>query len=149
MKADYTTLQSATTNSSYFRVIRAADGQRGTASSGVRFYSTSTTSLFKLFSCENYFGVYDLGFYFSSDTSNTRTFINVPDNVTNVKIVNSTFSIKEAVSGIAISGFLANSLAYVINCFCIGNGAGTGFFFALRGLQVRACCRNPRTRSGP
>jgi hypothetical protein len=52
----------ATTNSSYFRVIRAADGQRGDSTTGVRFEKTGVaadTSIFRI-STEDYTRCHDI-----------------------------------------------------------------------------------------
>jgi len=57
--ADSVVMAGATTNSSYFRVIRGAVGT-ATPSAGVRFTSASTTANFILLSIqENYSGMYD------------------------------------------------------------------------------------------
>ena len=59
---DNTYVSGATTNSSYFRVITAAEGQRGTKTSGVRFEKTfaiNNASIVTL--AENYASLYDVG----------------------------------------------------------------------------------------
>ena len=58
---DTVTVAGATTNSSYFRVIRAASGQRGTPTSGVRFVkSTSDIGIMVIALAESYASVQDI-----------------------------------------------------------------------------------------
>ncbi len=55
---DFVSISGATTNASYFRVIRAASGDEGTFSSGVRFTTSSSFQTFNL--DEEYLCMYDI-----------------------------------------------------------------------------------------
>ena len=67
---DSVIINGATTNANYFRVIRAADGQRGTPTSGVRFEKNVAASGTMIAVTESYCGIYDLGIKITCSTSN-------------------------------------------------------------------------------
>lgn len=71
---DSITLAGATTSASYFRVIRAASGARGTPTSGVRFEKSTTATTYMFWLSENNAAVYDIA---SKLTSSTNSVTNI------------------------------------------------------------------------
>jgi len=141
------TLSGATTNASYFRVIRAASGQRGTPTSGVRFVKTVNTTTV-MFSCgEQNVKIHDIAASVSdSGTTNNLIAIAFLDQTYNTEFVGCTpYSCSGNGTNSAIIGFnlgyYNGSSVKCINCFATGitgNNVQSGGFNAVCGAAGSA-----------
>lgn len=122
---DSVTLAGATTSADYFRVIRAADGQRGTETDGVRFYSAETGSNAFVFKIqEGYTGIYDIAVYWSTDSTYQRIsfyFINC----NYAKAVGCTSIGRGGTNYIQGFWLFDARTVYAINCFAKDSGSGS------------------------
>lgn len=117
--ADTVTMDGATTNSSYFRIIRPAtgEGHNGTPNTGIIF--TSTTSGFNL--SEGYASVYDIAVSLNGNSaSNLFVFDATDTGSPNKRIVGCiAFDSTNAGAG-TITGFITRTdQAYVANCLAL------------------------------
>ncbi|MFZ2125592.1 MAG: hypothetical protein WAV01_03125, partial [Candidatus Saccharimonadales bacterium] len=127
----------ATTNGSYFRVIRAASGQRGTPTIGVRFENNNVVAATYVFTCfENNFSLYDLGI--SVNTTGSYSCVAVRSGQTNIinRFVGLTIYNCTSSGGLAIGlyiGGVPTDTIYVGNCYitnCTGiHAASSGLYF--------------------
>lgn len=136
---DTVTLSGATTSSSYFRVIRAVSGSRGTPTSGVRFEKATTATTYMFWLSENNAQIHDIA---SKLTSSTNS-------VTNINFLcyesgySATFvgctsygSTSTGTSGQShgfVVGYYNGSKYNLINCVALNhNGTTTGSGFYIR-----------------
>ncbi len=64
------TISGSINNANYFRVIRAANGEHGTGTSGVRFYYNDLSANTAMFVLSESVHVYDIAVYFTGTTTN-------------------------------------------------------------------------------
>ncbi|MFA6458305.1 MAG: LamG-like jellyroll fold domain-containing protein [Patescibacteria group bacterium] len=130
---DSIAMAGATTTSSFYRVVRAADGQRGTPTSGVRFeVSSSTAAVFIISLSENYASAQDIA----------------------VKAV-TTFANSYAFGIYTVNGFSYQSIIGCTAYDCHSNGTGiyTGLGAYSNGAKiinsfVTGCSGGANTQSG-
>ena len=114
---DFVTLAGATTNENYFRVIRAASGQRGTRTSGVRFYRSYDQNHAIISLNENYASVHDIGV--SGTYTGTSTIVGVQGILisnSGTKVIGAT--VYDIYGGIAagIHNTNTSGTTYIVNC---------------------------------
>ncbi|MFZ2125845.1 MAG: hypothetical protein WA087_02100 [Candidatus Saccharimonadales bacterium] len=124
----------ATTNTSYFRVLRAANGHRGTLTSGVRFGYAGTGSLGNaLWVSENNVGIYDIAVWMDLTAGVNAIAIGIQIDIqTGAKIVGCTaYDCLGSGTGRG-HGFLAylpdanaDRTVYFANCFAYNCGGGS------------------------
>ena len=135
--ADKVVFNGATTSSSYFRVVRAASGKRGTSTSGVRFtYSSGVEDVYMFAVQEDYSSIYDIALTASCTLVNGRAygFLLKKNNITsgctayNLTATNGAYA--------HAFGFYAytveNATNYFINCYatgCSGSAAHSSGFY--------------------
>lgn len=121
------TMAGATTNSSYFRVVRAASGMRGTPTSGVRFYSSATaTNSYVFNSSEDYSCFYDIECHWSTDTTNQRLTFYFAGNYH--KPVGCTAYGRGGTNTIIGFYYLGSNGCVTVNCYSTNGGSGATSF---------------------
>ncbi|MFZ2991628.1 MAG: hypothetical protein WA087_02090, partial [Candidatus Saccharimonadales bacterium] len=119
---DTAALYGATTNANYFRVIRAAAGQRGTPTSGVRFVKVVTTDTQLFIIGEAYDSVQDIAIKLTSTNGSIAySFFTYSNNVSFIGCT----AYDVYTTGTAI-GFRVSSLnpGYIINCLAYNVDGG-------------------------
>ena len=109
---DNVILAGATTNTSYFRVIRPATDQQGTDTTGVRFYRSGTGSYNTFTIEEDHVGIYDLG----------------------IKLVSTSVAGNAKVKGVLCSADYAKIVGNSIKVYA--TYAGTGTFGSSVGIEI-------------
>lgn len=138
--ADIVTVSGATTNESYFRVIRAAAGQRGTPTTGVRFEKLNVADNTTIVvSAENYSSFYDIAAKVTCTASSSKEvsgFTVFPAAGSVIRFVGCTAygMSSTGTSGHAHGFYIANNAytAYIINCVAkdIAGSAGNTLYTA-------------------
>lgn len=133
---DTVSMTGATTNSTSFRVLRSAEGHRGTPTKGVRFEKILTGAGLNIVTLtENYSGCYDIGIS-SSTTLNNQSVVGIYSMATMSKIIGcSIYNMSSSgTTGTAYGIFLGlygGYSAVVVNCYitnCSGTSKGVGIY---------------------
>lgn len=122
---DIVTIAGATTNSSYFRVVRAVSGSRGTPTSGVRFEVSSASDVLIFTVTENYAVIQDIAAKATASAANKNAIAYTIDGTTASKFIgctayNCTASGTGAVAGFNLITTVANETSFAINCVATG-----------------------------
>jgi hypothetical protein len=128
----------ATTNSSYFRVIRAASGKRGTRTSGVRFEYSSASPSFIFILNENYSRAHDIGVKVTYTGNNKTTgsqgiLLNASPSICIGCTVYDVTS--DGLNGIMAGISAVGGTSYIINCYVYnttGGGSWGGYSGGIR-----------------
>ena len=150
--ADTVELAGATTSTDYFRVIRAADGSRGTLTDGVRFQSASTTvnaTIIKL--TEANAKIYDVAVKYTTDTTNQRVGIWTQTNPGQVVVGCTAIGNGGTNSFVGFVTYINGNKAFFINCLAKDSGStgyACGFLSAFNGKMTCYNCTSINNLSG-
>ncbi len=129
---DSVLMAGATTSSSFYRVIRAATGQRGTPTSGVRFEKVAATAWAGgLAIGENYSAIFDIASKVTSTGAGVHVYGFLAASVSNTKFVGCTaYDVTTSATDAQATGFMFQNLLvpaitqYAINCVAKNTSSG-------------------------
>ena len=142
---DTITVAGATTDSSYFRIIRPASGEEhdGTPNTGVRFASTTTTTLFTL--NEDFFNLQDISIDLNLNSASNGRGVVLSPNTDEMNVVGVFTKVVNAGAGNGW-GFVINSISsaalvdcIVYECDDIGFFGNTGSDSMIYNCTADAC----------